>query len=46
MGGQAMRPRTHLNAVHSPLLHAMLTEHFEEGLWWKNVLKRQLRLRT
>ncbi len=41
MGGQAMRPRKRLNAVHSPPLHAMLTEHFEEGLWWKNARKQQ-----
>ena len=46
MGGQAMRPRTRLNAVHLPLLRGMLTEHFEEGLWWKNARKQQPRSRT
>ena len=46
MGGQAMVPRTRLNAVHSRLLRGMLTQHSEEGLWWKSARKQQLRSRT
>ena len=44
--GQAMRPFRQLNEVHYVPLRGMLTQHSEEGLWWNNALKQQLRSRT